>query len=249
LNVELSKISARAPESLSKADGKAQLETLLEEIAALQNLLMADRNHSLLVVIQGMDASGKDGLIRTVFGAMNPMGIRVQAFKAPTEEEASHDFLWRIHKHTPAKGQVMVFNRSQYEDLIMPAIRSTISKTDWKHRAQSINDFERHLTQNSNTHILKLFLHVSHEEQHKRLQERMDVPEKMWKYNANDLVESARWDDYMAEYESIFKQCSEVPWQIIPADQNWYKELLVAQQVVAILKSLPMAFPGMKQDS
>lgn len=242
----LSKTPYRAPKDLTKKAGKKALKTLREEIAELHNLLMAERKHALLVVIQGMDASGKDGLTRNVFGAMNPMGLHAVGFKVPTAEEASHDFLWRIHKHTPAVGEVAVFNRSHYEDLIMPAINKTISETQWQSRAQSINDFERHLVQNGHTHILKIYLHVSHKKQHQRLEERMVIPEKMWKYNANDILESARWDQYMEIYERLFRECNEVPWTLIPADQNWYKELLVAEKVVEMLRSLNMQFPGMK---
>lgn len=243
----LSKISSRAPENLRKDEARQKLKVLKKEISELHNLLMAERKHALLVVIQGMDAGGKDSLIRKVFGAMNPMGTHAVGFKVPTEEEAAHDFLWRIHKHTPGKGEVSVFNRSQYEDLIVPAVQQTISEKDWLERAQSINDFERHLAQNGHTCILKFYLHISHKKQVKKLKERMKVPEKMWKYNANDLVESTKWDDYMAVYERIFRECNELPWTIIPADQKWYKELLVAEKVVETLRSLHMKFPGMKK--
>lgn len=222
------------------------MKAALEEISELQNLLMAERKHALLVVIQGMDASGKDGLIRDVFGMMNPMGLKAVSFKVPTEEEADHDFLWRIHRHAPAKGEVAVFNRSHYEDLIVPTIRETLSDKDWENRVRSINAFETHLMGNG-THILKFYLHVSHKEQRERLEERMVAPEKMWKYNANDLVESARWDDYMKVYDRLFQECNVAPWHIIPADQNWHKELLVAQEVVKLLKGLKMEFPGMKK--
>ncbi len=243
----LKNTSHHAPESFSKEDGKKQLQELLEDISDLQNLLMAEREHALLVVIQGMDASGKDGLIRDVFGVMNPIGLRAISFKVPTEEEADHDFLWRIHQHTPAKGEVAVFNRSHYEDLIVPAIRETISDKEWKSRVHSVNAFEEHLQQNGAIKILKFYMHVSHKKQQERLEERMVVAEKMWKYNADDLVESGQWDAYMKVYDRIFKECNVAPWHIIPADQNWYKELLVAQEVVETLRGLKMEFPGMKK--
>ncbi len=243
----LTEIATRAPENLTKEEARQRLKALRKEISDLHNLLMAERKHALLVVIQGMDASGKDSLIRKVFGAMNPMGTHAVGFKVPTEEEAAHDFLWRIHKHTPGKGEASVFNRSHYEDLIVPAIQQTISEEDWKERARSINAFERHLTLNGHTHILKFYLHISHKKQVKKLKERIELPKKMWKYNANDLVESTKWADYMEVYERIFRDCNEAPWTIIPADQKWYKELMVAEKVVEALRSLNMKFPGMKK--
>lgn len=240
-------MSTQPPKGLTKAVAQKRLAALRKEISELHNLLMAERKHALLVIIQGMDASGKDSLIRKVFGAMNPMGTHAVGFKAPTEEEAAHDFLWRIHKHTPAKGTVSVFNRSQYEDLIVPAIHQTLSEADWKARVRSINDFEYHLTRNGNTHIIKIYLHISHKKQVKKLKERIELPRKMWKYNADDLLESTKWDAYMAVYERIFRECREAPWTIIPADKKWAKHLLVAEAVVKLLRSLKMKFPGLKK--
>lgn len=219
----------------------------MKELDDLQNLLYAEGKHSLLVVIQGMDASGKDGLLRNVFTSMNPMGVVAKSWKAPTEEELAHDFLWRIHQHTPAKGMVQIFNRSHYEDILVTRVHKWCDDDTARRRMQSINDFERLLEEQNNTHILKFYLHISTEEQKKRLDERMEDPAKMWKYNAKDYDESKLWDIYMRMYEECFENCNQPPWIIVPADQNWYKEYLVASTVHSLLTSLNMQFPGIKK--
>jgi len=243
----LDKINTRAPKSFDKEKTKEELQNVLTELQELQNLLYAEHKRSVLVVIQGMDASGKDGLIKDVFGALNPQGVTVTSFKVPTEEELAHDFLWRIHKATPGKGMIGIFNRSHYEDILVTRVHEMIDDKTASKRINAINDFEQLLEQHSNTLILKLYLHVSHEEQRERLTERMKVPEKMWKYNAKDFEESDKWDIYMNYYEEAFEACNKVPWHIIPADQNWYKSYSVAVLLRDMLKEQKMKYPGMKR--
>lgn len=243
--VKLSEISTKAPDSIDKHKAKDALKKLTKELDELQNLLFAEHKHAILIVIQGMDAAGKDGLIRDVFTSMNPEGVNVQAFKAPTEEELAHDFLWRIHKHTPARGYIQIFNRSHYEDVLVTRVHKMIDDDTAKKRMQAINDFERLLVQ-SGTTVLKFYLHISHKEQRERLSERVKMPEKMWKYNSDDLIESELWDSYMDCYEDVLNRCDEVPWHIIPTDQNWYKSYLVAKTLRDTLKGLDMKYPKIK---
>jgi PPK2 family polyphosphate:nucleotide phosphotransferase len=245
--IKLKEIDTRAPESWDKKDTKEKLEGLIDELDELQNLLYAESIHSLLVVIQGMDASGKDGTVRNVFGKLNPQGVLVKSFKEPTAEELSHDFLWRIHAHAPAKGSIQLFNRSQYEDILITRVHKMIDDGTAKKRMRAINDFERLLTEHNDTHILKFYLHISPEEQKKRLDERIHNPSKQWKYNANDFKEAKLWDTYMEMYEDCFDNCNESPWTIVPADQNWYKEYLIAMKVRDTLRALKMQYPGIKK--
>lgn len=244
---KLKSIRTAAPRDARKEDCKKELDKMLAELDELQNLLYAEGKHSILVIIQGMDASGKDGLTRDVFTSMNPQGVNVFSFKEPTPEELAHDFLWRIHNRTPARGMIHIFNRSHYEDILITRVHRMIDDKTAKKRMEAINDFERLLANHNNTHILKFYLHISHDEQLKRLEERMEKPQKMWKYNAEDLVESSLWNDYMKFYEEAIDNCNEVPWHIIPADQNWYKSYLVAKALRDLMKSLKMKYPGLKK--
>lgn len=247
MKIRLKDIDTRAPHDKDKEATKEKLSRILLELDDLQNLLYAEGKHSILVVIQGMDASGKDGLIRDVFTSMNPQGVNVTSFKVPTHEEDAHDFLWRVHAHAPARGMIQIFNRSHYESVLITRVHNMITEETAKKRMRAINDFERLLTEDNDTHILKFYLHVSHEEQLKRLDERIKQPEKMWKYNAEDFIESKMWDSYMKHYEETFEHCSEIPWHIIPSDQNWYKSYLVARTLQKTLEGLNMKFPGMKK--
>lgn len=244
---KLKGLSTKAPKGFNKEKTKAKTQKLVEELEEFQNLLFAENKHSVLVVIQGMDASGKDGLIKNVFGNLNPQGVEVKSYKAPTEEELSHDFLWRIHQNTPKKGMIKVFNRSHYEDILITRVHKWVDDATAKKRIKAINDFEELLSTHSNTHILKFYLHISPEEQQERLKERMQDPRKMWKYNAKDFEEAKLWKEYMKAYEDCFANCNKPSWQIIPADQNWYKEYLVAQSLHNLLKSLNMQYPGLKK--
>ncbi|OQP47067.1 polyphosphate kinase [Niastella yeongjuensis] len=246
-NIKLKEISTRAPKDLNKEETKEKLTGILAKLDQLQNLLYAESIHSVLIVLQGMDASGKDGLVRKVFTSMNPQGVRVHSFKVPTSEEASHDFLWRIHAAAPSKGMIQLFNRSQYEDVLVTRVHKMIDDKTARKRMKAINDFEQLLVEHNNTQILKFYLHISPEEQQERLQERIHNPAKQWKYNESDFQEAKLWDDYMAAYEDCFEHCNDVPWTIVPADQNWYKEYVIASALLKTLEKLDMQFPGLKK--
>lgn len=246
-NIKLKDISTRAPKDWDKEQTKATTAGIIESLNELQNLLYAESKHAVLVILQGMDASGKDGVIRKVFGALNPQGVRVHSFKVPTEEELSHDFLWRVHHVCPPKGTIQIFNRSQYEDVLVTRVHKWIDEKMVKKRMKAINDFEQLLQEHNSTTILKFYLHISPEEQEQRLQERIHNPSKQWKYNEKDFEEAKLWDDYRAAYEDCFEQCNDVPWTIVPADQNWYKEYLIAYTLQKALDKLNMQYPGLKK--
>lgn len=245
--IDLSKIDTRAPKDLDKQQTKEKTKTILDELTELQNLLYAEGKHALLVIIQGMDASGKDGVTRNVFTSMNPQGVAVKSFKAPSAEELSHDFLWRIHTHTPAKGMIQIFNRSHYEDILITRVHNWCDKETAKKRMKAINDFEELLLEHANTLVLKFYLHISPKEQQERLSERIKDPTKQWKYNENDFQEAKLWDIYMEMYQDCFENCNNIPWIIVPADQNWYKEYFIASKVHETLTNLHMQYPGIKK--
>ncbi|MGZ5286565.1 MAG: PPK2 family polyphosphate kinase [Flavisolibacter sp.] len=240
---QLKEISTRAPGELDKKEIKQRTVELLEELKELQNVLYAESKHAILIILQGKDASGKDGAIREVFSGCNPQGVSVVSFKVPTEEELSHDFLWRIHRHTPAKGQIQIFNRSHYEDVLVTRVHGWCDDTTAEKRFVAINAFESLLLLHNNTTILKFYLHISREEQEERLQERIENEEKKWKYNKKDKEEAQLWDRYREMYEDVFEHCNVVPWTIVPADQNWYKEYLIAKTLVDSMKALNMKYP------
>ena len=243
----LKDISTRAGKEFDKQETKAQTAKILLELQELQNLLFAEDKHSVLVIIQGMDGSGKDGVIRNVFTSMNPQGVNVKSYKAPTAEELSHDFLWRIHQCTPAKGMIQIFNRSHYEDILITRVHKWCDDKTARRRMKAINDWEELLTQHNNTHILKFYLHISPKEQQQRLEERIKDPSKMWKYNASDFEEAKLWDIYMEMYEECFENCNIVPWIIVPSDQNWFKEYIIASTLRDTLAGLKMQYPGLKK--
>lgn len=247
MRISLAKISTRSLDDVEKQPTKAKTEKILENLNELQNLLYAQGKYSVLVVIQGMDASGKDGTIRKVFTSMNPQGVEVKSFKVPTPEELSHDFLWRVHQQAPAKGMIQIFNRSHYEDIIVTRVHQWCDNETAQKRMKAINDFEWLLSEHNNTIILKFYLHVSQEEQLARLNERIRIPAKMWKYNENDFTESKLWNEYMRMYEDCFEHCNDIPWIIVPSDQNWYKEYIVASTLRDKLESLNMQYPGTKK--
>jgi PPK2 family polyphosphate:nucleotide phosphotransferase len=245
--IQLSDISTRAPKNFDKQDTKDKLAKILSELDDLQNLLFAENKHSILVIIQGMDASGKDGVIRNVFTSMNPQGVNVKSFKTPTTEELSHDFLWRIHQHSPPKGMIQLFNRSQYEDILITRVHKWCDDETAHKRMNAINNWEKLISEHNNTTVLKFYLHVSPEEQKERLDERIKDPAKMWKYNANDYDEAKLWDIYMKMYEDCFEYCNDIPWTIVPSDQNWYKEYLIASKLKETLENFKMQYPGLKK--
>ena len=216
----------------------------LERLAGLQQLLHADGRYGMLVVLQGRDASGKDGVIRRVLGACNPLGVRVAAFAAPTEDERQHDFLWRVHQQTPRRGQIGVFNRSHYEDVLVVRVRGLAPKKVWKARYDQINAFESTLTA-AGIVVVKFFLHVSRAEQERRLLDRLDDPTEHWKFNRGDLAVRERWDDYQAAYtEAIARTTTdEAPWFVVPADRKWYRNWAVSTILVEALEALDPQFP------
>jgi len=244
--MNLSKTSTRAPKEIDKEAIKSKTKDLLEKMGEYQRMLYAQSKYSLLIVFQGVDASGKDGVIAKVFSGLNPLGCGVHAFKAPTPIELSYDFLWRVHKEVPAKGMVKVFNRSHYEDVLVPKVEFLLDESIIKERYGFINTFER-LLQHSGTHILKFYLHISPEEQKERLMERTTNPKKFWKHSDGDWNTVKKWDIFMDAYQEIFEHCSEVPWHVIASDQNWYKEFLVAEKIVETLSEMKLEYPKGEQ--
>jgi PPK2 family polyphosphate:nucleotide phosphotransferase len=220
-----------------------------ERLDALQSLLHAGKSKALLLVLQGMDTSGKDGVIRSVFTHVSPLGVRAEAFGAPSEEEKRHDFLWRIHQKVPALGEMTIFNRSHYEDVLVTRVRGWIDKKTWEQRFQHIRDFETML-QDSGVTILKCFLHISKGEQKKRLQARLDDPSKHWKLQASDFEDRKLWGDYMAAYQDAMSATSTplAPWYVIPADRKPYRDLVLAELLVQTLEGMALATPKPKFD-
>jgi PPK2 family polyphosphate:nucleotide phosphotransferase len=231
-------------EGLRKREARAQLAELHPRLNELQELLYANRRHALLIVLQGMDTSGKDGVIKHVVGAFNPQGCRVASFKAPTALELSHDYLWRVHRVTPPKGMVGIFNRSHYEDILVVRVENLVHPEVWGQRYDQINDFERLLAENG-VIVCKFFLHISHDEQRKRLAERLADPTAHWKFNPSDLEARNKWDDYMAAYEAALERCNTpyAPWYIIPADKKWYRNLVISRILRDRLQELDMQWP------
>ncbi len=240
---KLNSLSTCAPASFKKDQTNKHLLKLQDKLFSLQNLFYAQRKHSLLIVLQGMDTSGKDGVIRHVFSCINPQGCKVKSFKSPTEEEKAHDFLWRIFANLPEKGVIQIFNRSHYEDILFPAVHKLVDKKIIQERIHTINHFEEHL-QNENTIILKFYLHISQKEQLKRLNERLTIPEKKWKYDAGDKTEAKKWKSYRAAYQRVIDKCDKAsPWIIVPADEKWYRNYFVANTIVNTLENLKMEYP------
>jgi PPK2 family polyphosphate:nucleotide phosphotransferase len=227
-----------------KAAGLRRLDKLTAALGVLHDRLWAESKRSLLLVLQGLDASGKDGTIRHVLTGVNPQGVRIVAFKRPTAVELAHDYLWRVHAACPDRGELGVFNRSHYEDVVTVRVRKLAPKSVWKRRPEHICEFER-LLADEGTHIVKAFLHVSKDEQRQRLQERLDNPEKAWKFRRGDLDDRALWDDYQAGYEDVITATSTkwAPWHIVPADHNWLRNLAVAELLVHALTELDPKFP------
>ncbi len=249
-DLELRDKDAAAPKDLPKGDDlKKEINDLLERLTELQNVFYADGRHALLIVLQGRDASGKDGVVRTVMGAFNPAGVRVTSFKVPTAVEAAHDYLWRIHEVAPEKGMIGVFNRSHYEDVLVVRVHNFVPKPVWSKRYKQINDFEQMLTDNG-TVILKFFLHVSSDEQRVRLVDRVKDETKNWKFKAGDLDERNLWDDYTAAYRDALRKTSTkwAPWYVVPADSNKARNYLIAKRIVQTLESLDLKYPEPKTD-
>jgi PPK2 family polyphosphate:nucleotide phosphotransferase len=230
-------------ESHKKAEPEIQKH--LAKMEGLQYLMYADSRHSLLIVLQGLDGAGKDGVIRHVLTGMNPQGCNVTAFKQPTAQAAGHDFLWRVHPHSPQKGAVAIFNRSHYEDVLITRVHKLISKKECLNRFKLINDFEKLLFDANKTTILKFFLHISKKEQLERFGQRLKDPSRHWKISEGDYKEREYWDDYMAAYEGILHHTSTkyAPWFIIPSDHKWFRNLAISQIITSTLKNLKMKLP------
>jgi PPK2 family polyphosphate:nucleotide phosphotransferase len=235
--IDLSDIDPDPPRDITKEQAQARLAELSVELFELQDLLWGAKTHSMLIVLQGRDAAGNDGAIKNVAGAFNPRGINVVSFGVPTTEEREHDFLWRVHRHAPRKGEISIFNRSHYEDVIVVRVHDFVPKSLWKERYEHINDFEELLHEHG-TIVLKFFLHISKSEQEKRLLEREKDPKTAWKLNANDWKEREKWGDFSDAYEEVFERCStrHAPWHLVPADAKWYRNLVVAEAVRDALK-------------
>ena len=233
-----------------KKESRAALEDLKEKLSELQEILYAEHKHKVLVVFQAMDTGGKDGAIRQVFQGLNPQGIRVASFKAPTAIELDHDFMWRIHKETPARGEIVIFNRSHYEDVLIVRVHQLVPDEVWKRRYEHIKHFEKLLAEEGTT-ILKFYLHISAEEQKERLRARLEDPSKHWKFNPDDLKERQRWHEYMRAYEDALTQTSteHAPWYIVPANKKWYRDWVIANVILETLQDLKMEYPQPKFDT
>lgn len=236
--VKLAEIDPRYNADLDRGKAEAELEALTFEIDQLQELLFGASTHSLLVIFQGMDTSGKDGTVRKVFSQVSPLGSFVRSFKVPTEEELAHDFLWRVHRRVPDKGSIGIFNRSHYEDVLVVRVHNLVSPQIWRQRYGQINAFEQLLSE-SNTIVLKFMLHISKQEQEQRLREREQDVTKAWKLSAGDWREREHWDAYMDAYQEMLDRCAttHAPWHVVPSDRKWYRNYAVAQIVAATLRS------------
>ncbi|MEY3242018.1 MAG: hypothetical protein RIR11_3457 [Bacteroidota bacterium] len=242
--IVLSKIPTTAPEGATKKGYKEKTLALIERLGTLQHLMYAQGKYSAIVVLQGMDASGKDGAVRNVFDSCSVAGLNLVSFKKPTEEEAAHDFLWRVHKVAPQKGMMTIFNRSHYEDILIHSVHGWIDAERLEMRMNAINAFEELLAKDNNTLVFKFYMHLSKEEQEVQLMERKTDPEKFWKHNDGDWEERKHWDKYMEAYEYAINN-SKIPWHICPVDNRWYRDYVMAKVLVEELEKLNMQLPEM----
>ncbi|HEX4965581.1 MAG TPA: polyphosphate kinase 2 family protein [Thermoanaerobaculia bacterium] len=249
--VDLKKLDPGATKGFKggKAEAEKRFLPLNKRLESIQEALWAEHKHKVLVVLQGMDTSGKDGTIRHVFEGINPLGARAVPFKAPTREELDHDFLWRVHSKVPGAGEMVIFNRSHYEDVLPVRVLKLAPPEVWRPRFDQINDFERLLAETGTT-ILKLFLHISKDEQKKRLQDRLDDPAKQWKFRKGDLLDRGHWDEYMKAYEELLSRTSHkhAPWYVVPSDKKWFRNLVVATVLAETLESLDVKRPEPEED-
>lgn len=240
--VELAAISTLPPKKIKEDDARRDTEKFVKRISALQHALYAEKKQALLVVLQGMDGSGKDSAVKNVFGSCSPIGVTTYSFKKPTDEEFAHDFLWRVHQVCPRKGMIQIFIRSHYEDILIQRVHKWIDEERVQKRMGAINHFEKLLQFDNNTVILKFYLHISHDHQRKELQERIDDPVKQWKHNPADWKESELWDEYMRCYQDALNE-SAIQWHIIPVDKRWYRDYLVSDTVCKTLEKMNPKFP------
>ncbi len=248
-SLKLSETPTQEKPSMDRKAGDLLLSEIHEDLKMLQNRLYAESKKSILVVIQAMDTGGKDGTIRKVFGPLNPQGVRVHSFKQPNPKEVAHDFLWRIHSCTPKHGMITIFNRSHYEDVLIQRVHKLVPNDIIERRYEHINNFE-YLLRDSNTHVIKFFLHISKEEQKRRIQARLDLPEKNWKFTSSDIAERKFWDEYMKTYEIAINNCSttHAPWYVIPSDKKWWRNIIIATILRSHLKALNCEFPAPEPD-
>lgn len=232
-----------------KKEARQVLLALNRRLEELQELLYAEHKHRVLVVLQALDTGGKDGTIRHVFEGVNPQGVKVAGFKTPTPEELDHDYLWRVHEHVPGKGEIVIFNRSHYEDVLVVRVHSLVPPKVWRRRYAHINNFERMLAEEGTT-IIKFYLHIDRDEQKKRLQARLRKPDKRWKFNVDDLKERKLWPEYLKAYEDVLSQTSTewAPWYVVPANRKWYRNLVVGTVMVETLEGLKMSYPQPEED-
>jgi PPK2 family polyphosphate:nucleotide phosphotransferase len=236
-------------EGVRSSDFEDQFKDLQTQLQELQKMLYSQGKHRVLVVIQALDTGGKDGCVKHVFSHIDPQGIHVRSFKKPSEEELAHDFLWRVHSKVPYKGQLVIFNRSHYEDIIAVRVKKLYPDEVWKRRERHVIEFERMLAEEGTT-IVKIFLHISKQEQKRRLEARLENPLKHWKFNPDDLADRARWDEFMVAYEQIISKTSTefAPWYVVPADRKWYRNLCVARIMLDTLKKLDLQLPSIDWD-
>jgi PPK2 family polyphosphate:nucleotide phosphotransferase len=247
--IRLADVDPAETHGYTKAGSAAELQKGLDRLTDLQDRLWAEEKHPILIVLQGIDTAGKDGSIKHVMRAFNPMGCAVTSFKVPTTIEAAHDYLWRAHQRTPAKGEIAIFNRSHYEEVLVVRVHDLVPKTTWQRHYGEINAFER-LLADSGTTIVKFFLHIDRDEQKARLQDRIDDPTKQWKFKLGDLAERKLWDDYLAAYEEALSRCSTdaAPWYLIPANRNWFRNLAVAEILADTIDDLKPTYPPAVDD-
>jgi len=231
-----------------KENAQPAMDKNLRKLAKLQEMLYAGANHAVLIVLQAMDTGGKDGAIEHVFSSVNPQGCQVSSFKQPTKLELSHDYLWRIHTAAPPKGMIGIFNRSHYESVLVERVHNLVPKKVWSRRYQSINDFERLLAEEGTT-ILKFFLHISKDEQKRRLEARLEDPKKHWKFDPNDLKERELWDEYQDAYADALSRCSTeyAPWYIVPADHKWFRNWVLGDTIVRTMEELELKYPAPRE--
>lgn len=244
--VDLSEWSTDDNGGMDKRDPivEAMASTLNQRVEDLQELFYADGRHKMLVVLQATDTGGKDGTIRHVFEGVNPQGVDVASFKRPTEIELAHDYLWRVHRHTPRSGKITIFNRSHYEDVLVVRVHGLVPEQRWRRRYRHIREFEQMLADEGTT-IVKIFLHISKDEQAERLQDRLDRPDKNWKFDIGDLAERERWNDYQAAFSDMLSETStgDAPWYVIPADRKWYRNLVISQLLIDVMEGLDLRYP------
>ncbi len=242
--VKLADYNADFVGGYDKESAKVERAPLEERLDVLQEILYAQGAKALLIVLQGMDTAGKDGTIKKVFEVVNPQGISVTSFKAPTENELARDFLWRVHALVPPKGQIGIFNRSHYEDVLVVRVEKLAPREVWQARYEHINNFEK-LLADTGTHVLKFFLHISRDEQRRRLEARLQNSNKTWKFNKDDLKAREKWDDYHDAYEDVFRLTNtpNAPWHIVPANNKWYRNLVITRAIVEAMESMDLAFP------